>query len=150
MKIRLTKKFQFNAAHFLEGYEGKCSELHGHTYTLYVTVVGEPNTNRQSPTFGMVMDFVELKDIVNREVVSRLDHSLIVKDSGTGGELADFLSAKFDRIVRVGYQPTSENMILDFVERIAAALPPCAVLNSVRLEESPSSSAEWVAADQKQ
>ena len=59
--IRLTKEFSFEAAHALEGYDGACREIHGHSYRLFVTVKGEPSTDEYDPKQGMVMDFGLLK-----------------------------------------------------------------------------------------
>jgi 6-pyruvoyltetrahydropterin/6-carboxytetrahydropterin synthase len=67
----LTKIFKFDAAHNLIKYHGKCERLHGHTYRMDVTVQGVPDEE------GMVVDFKDLKDIVNKQVISRLDHSYI-------------------------------------------------------------------------
>ena len=55
--IRLTKEFTFEAAHALEGYDGLCREIHGHSYRLFVTVKGTPCADESNPKFGMVMDF---------------------------------------------------------------------------------------------
>ena len=41
-KIRITKKFEFEAGHALYGYDGKCKNIHGHSYKLWVTVIGSP------------------------------------------------------------------------------------------------------------
>ena len=68
-KIRLTKEFSFEAAHSLEGYDGACSQIHGHSYRLYVTIEGIPANREGDPKDGMVMDFGVLKQIVNCEVV---------------------------------------------------------------------------------
>lgn len=57
--IRLTKEFTFEAAHALEGYDGLCREIHGHSYRLFVTVKGTPCADESNPKFGMVMDFGE-------------------------------------------------------------------------------------------
>ncbi len=65
----LTKEFTFDAAHFLTKYHGKCENLHGHTYKLQVTIEGKPDHE------DMIMDFIELKDFVNKKVVDKLDHS---------------------------------------------------------------------------
>ena len=54
-KIRITKKFRFEAAHALYGYDGKCKNIHGHNYKLFVTIVGEPISNKSDVKFGMVM-----------------------------------------------------------------------------------------------
>ncbi|AKI98016.1 6-carboxytetrahydropterin synthase QueD [Kosmotoga pacifica] len=67
----ITKEFTFDAAHNLVKYHGKCEKLHGHTYRLRVTVVGEPNDE------GMVIDFLELKEVVKENVLKHLDHAYI-------------------------------------------------------------------------
>jgi len=67
----IRKLFKFDAAHNLVRYHGKCEALHGHTYRLKVGVKGVPDEE------GMVMDFLELKEIVGEKVISRLDHSYI-------------------------------------------------------------------------
>jgi 6-pyruvoyltetrahydropterin/6-carboxytetrahydropterin synthase len=67
----ISKEFKFDAAHNLVNYHGKCEKLHGHTYRLRVTLEGMPDPE------GMIVDFVELKKIVNDLVISRLDHSYI-------------------------------------------------------------------------
>nr|MDA3906383.1 6-carboxytetrahydropterin synthase [Bacteroidales bacterium] len=60
-KIRLTKEFKFETAHALKGYDGLCKHIHGHSYELLVTVIGEPLEDQNSPKLGMVMDFGDLK-----------------------------------------------------------------------------------------
>ena len=77
--IRLTKEFTFEAAHALEGYDGLCREIHGHSYRLFVTVKGTPCADESNPKFGMVMDFGELKRIVNEQILSRLDHAFVMR-----------------------------------------------------------------------
>jgi 6-pyruvoyltetrahydropterin/6-carboxytetrahydropterin synthase len=67
----LSRDFVFDAAHNLERYRGKCENLHGHTYRLRVTLIGEPDEE------GMIIDFVELKQIVTQHVLSLLDHSYL-------------------------------------------------------------------------
>ncbi|MFA6423569.1 MAG: 6-carboxytetrahydropterin synthase QueD [Patescibacteria group bacterium] len=65
----VTKSFYFESAHKLEDYDGKCKNLHGHSYRLEVTIEGKVNEN------GMVMDFSKLKKIVNEQIIDKLDHS---------------------------------------------------------------------------
>ena len=67
----LSKDFKFDAAHNLIHYHGKCEKLHGHTYRLRVVLEGVPDSE------GMIMDFLDLKQIVNEHVLSRLDHAYI-------------------------------------------------------------------------
>ena len=65
------KEFEFDAAHYLPEYNGKCERLHGHTYKLVVKVEGTPDKE------GMVIDFIRLKNIVKEEVLSKLDHACL-------------------------------------------------------------------------
>ena len=80
-KIRLTKEFRFEMAHALHNYDGLCKNIHGHSYILQVTVIGTPCQNKENPKLGMVMDFGDLKAIVNEEIVSKLDHTVVMPDS---------------------------------------------------------------------
>jgi len=67
----VTKEFDFDSAHFLPNYYGKCEHMHGHTYKLQVTVDGAVGDN------GLVIDFVILKKIVQSKVLDKLDHRVI-------------------------------------------------------------------------
>ncbi len=67
----ITKKFTFDAAHFLPSYNGKCEHLHGHTYALDVKVEGIPDAE------GMVIDFTKVKILTQDLVLSKLDHALL-------------------------------------------------------------------------
>ena len=145
--IRLTKEFTFEAAHMLEGYDGLCREIHGHSYKLFVTVKGEPQCNECSPKLGMVMDFGDLKAIVAREIIDRLDHSFVLRDTEDNRALAECFQNRFDNVVMVPYQPTCENMLSDFALRLLEALPDEVELYSLRLHETASSYAEWYAED---
>lgn len=67
----VTKEFSFDGAHHLVGYHGKCENLHGHTWTVQVTVEAEIQEN------GLAFDFVVLKKIVDEKAISILDHSYL-------------------------------------------------------------------------
>lgn len=140
--IYITKKFHFEAAHALAGYDGKCRNIHGHSYELKVTVKGEPIDELGNPKNGMVIDFHDLKRIVNEEVVERLDHSFII-GTNMPEDFVESAKRNFDKIVCVAYQPTTENMLADFAERIKVKLPQNVDLYSVRLQETRDSYAEW-------
>ena len=84
--IRLTKEFSFEAAHALDGYDGPCREIHGHSYRLFVTVKGTPAEDASNPKCGMVLDFGVLKRIVSEEIVSHFDHALVLRASESGEE----------------------------------------------------------------
>jgi len=144
--IRLTKEFSFEAAHALGGYDGPCREIHGHSYRLFVTIKGTPSRDEQNPKQGMVMDFGVLKKIVHEEIISRFDHALVLL-STADKELLKLLTAQFDNLIEVDYQPTCENMLDDFSRRITSRLPEGVTLHSLRLHETASSYAEWFAED---
>ncbi len=145
--IRLTKEFTFEAAHMLEGYDGLCREIHGHSYRLFVTIKGEPESDITSPKLGMVMDFGVLKRIVNEQIVDRLDHSFMMRNTPAAKQIAEELGMRFSKIVFTDYQPTCENMLGDFAERLLCALPDHIELHSLRLHETATSFAEWYASD---
>lgn len=67
MNIRITKEFDFEAAHALDGYEGKCKDIHGHSYHLKITLIGEPSKDVLLSDCGMVVDFGEIKSIVREQ-----------------------------------------------------------------------------------
>lgn len=147
--IRLTKEFTFEAAHALEGYDGLCREIHGHSYRLFVTVKGTPCADESNPKFGMVMDFGELKRIVNEQILSRLDHAFVMRRTAKSTRVAEQIGCRFGRIVLVDYQPTCENMLADFAARIEADLPSHVKLHALRLHETATSFAEWMAEDNR-
>jgi 6-pyruvoyltetrahydropterin/6-carboxytetrahydropterin synthase len=147
-KIRITKHFDFETAHALYGYDGKCKNIHGHSYHLHVTVIGIPIDDDQDPKNGMVMDFGDLKVIVKNEIINKLDHAVVLNENSPHRELANTINDHSHNVVLVPYQPTSENMLLDFAERIQKQLPQNVLLHSLKLYETANSYAEWHADDQ--
>lgn len=145
--IRLTKEFAFEAAHALVGYDGACREIHGHSYRLFVTVKGVPIDDVDSPKCGMVLDFGELKRVVNEQIISALDHSFVLRRTEENDTLNSLLCGRFNNVIMVDYQPTCENMLVDFAARIEANLPPTVMLYSLKLHETATSFAEWFAED---
>lgn len=146
-RIRLTKEFTFESAHALEGYDGKCRHIHGHSYRLYVTIIGEPIADPANPKYGMVMDFGALKALVGEEVVDRMDHAFVMRRTESADEVSMVLSEGFGNVVLVDYQPTCENMLADFAARISRRLPEGVALHSLKMYETATSFAEWYAED---
>lgn len=145
-KIRLTKEFYFEAAHSLWNYDGKCKNIHGHSYKLSITVIGTPQSDTQNPKLGMVLDFGDLKKIAKEEVVDKFDHAYIVNKAAPTEKLHE-LGQMFNRHEIVDYQPTCENMVIDIAQRIAPRLPQNVKLFSIKLYETATSYAEWYAND---
>lgn len=145
--IRLTKEFDFEMAHALEGYDGACQQIHGHSYRLFITILGSPITDNNSPKLGMVMDFGDLKKIVNTLITQRFDHALLLKQTESNAPLLKEMSVKWNRIEATPYQPTCENLLLFIVDQLNAHLPDHIKLVEVKLYETARSYATWSLAD---
>ena len=146
-KIRITKQFDFEAGHALYGYDGKCKNLHGHSYKLYVTVTGKPISETNHVKLGMVIDFGDLKKIVKDKIVNIFDHATVFNKNTPHIELAKELKDREHNVILVDYQPTTEMMIIDFANIIMSELPSHIQLHSLKLQETDSSYAEWFASD---
>jgi len=146
-KIRITKQFTFETGHALFGYDGKCRNVHGHSYKLSVTVIGTPITDPTNVKFGMVIDFTDLKRIVKEEIVDVFDHATVFNGNTPHAELAQELRDRGHHVILADYQPTSENMVIDFASKIKSRLPGNIALFSLKLQETDSSFAEWYASD---
>ena len=114
----LKSEIGFDSSHYLSGYEGKCSNIHGHRYRLVIKVRGnklrEGGSNR-----AMVEDFSFIK-LILKEIHDLFDHKLILEDDEIGKKLLGGLkscSQKFDYIL-VSYRPTAEEMSRDIFNRI--------------------------------
>jgi len=138
--IRITKEFKFEMAHALHGYDGLCKNIHGHSYKLWVTVKGEVRNENGHVKDGMVIDFAELKEIVKPEIIDKYDHSLVLNANSPHASID--LSA-FEKVFYLPYQPTSENLVMDFALKIKSKLPHDVELTKVVLSETATSFAEW-------
>lgn len=145
-KIRVTKRFHFEMAHTLHEYDGLCRNIHGHSYNLEVTLTGEPRNQPGHPKDGMVMDFGDLKKLVKSQIVSRFDHSLMVNKL-VPEEQIELLRKTSERIILVGFQPTTENIVSYIAKILQEKLPSEVSLFSIRLFETVTSFAEWFAED---
>lgn len=141
--IHLTKIFRFEAAHALMGYDGRCRNIHGHSYEMRVTVKGMPIMDDSSPKNGMVMDFGDLKRIVNEEIIDHYDHAFIINHN-MPQEFVDEVKRNYERIIVLPYQPTTELMLLDFSKKIKSRLPEGIQLVKIFLKETEGSYAEWI------
>lgn len=147
--IRITKQFSFETGHALYGYDGKCRNVHGHSYKLHVTVIGTPISDKNNVKYGMVIDFTDLKKIVKDEIVDVFDHATVFNKNTPHIELAKELQDRGHSVLLVDYQPTSEMMIIDFAAKIKSQLPSHIQLHSLKLQETDSSYAQWFASDNR-
>lgn len=144
--IRVTREFTFEMAHVLTNYDGPCKNVHGHSYRLFVTLSGIPVNDEANPKNGMVIDFTGLKSIVLKNIVDQFDHSVVISNH-SDPEKIEMMSKTFGNTVVVDYQPTCENLVADFAERLKDKFPPEVMLHSLRLYETAKSYAEWFASE---
>jgi 6-pyruvoyltetrahydropterin/6-carboxytetrahydropterin synthase len=133
-------------AHALKGYDGPCRNIHGHSYELYVTVIGNPLNDPSSPKNGMLMDFGDLKKIVRARIIEEFDHALVLNQE-SADEFLPLKSEVFGKTILVNFQPTSENLLIEFASRLIPLLPENVKLHNLKLRETVTSFAEWYAAD---
>jgi 6-pyruvoyltetrahydropterin/6-carboxytetrahydropterin synthase len=131
-------------AHALPGHDGPCRNIHGHSYELFVTITGIPNQDRNSPKYGMLLDFKDLKQMVKDCIIDEFDHSLVLNREFVNEDFGK-TNALYGNLILVDYQPTTENLLLDFAERIKQRLPSQVKLHSLKLRETLTSYAEWYA-----
>ncbi|MFK4784647.1 6-carboxytetrahydropterin synthase QueD [Fusobacterium sp. MFO224] len=134
----LTAEHSMDAAHFLSGYNGKCSNIHGHRWKVIVSVK-EEELKIEGPERGMVFDFKDLKDIVKEEV-DFFDHSLIVEEGTLKENTVRALLDENFRIEFVKFRPTAESFAKYFFDRIESKGYR---VNSVKVYETPNNCAVY-------
>lgn len=139
-ELRITKEFSFEGAHALVGYNGKCRHIHGHSYKLLITVTGTPSSQEDDPKNGMIIDFSDLKLLVQKHILDFFDHALLLREDAP---LANELAAAYNNVRILDFQPTCENMVCHIAHTLEAVLPSPARLYCVRLYETSTSYAEW-------
>ncbi len=122
----------FDSAHFLKGYEGKCSNIHGHRWTVTVSVQS-PVLHKGGQLGGMVIDFGDLKKAV-RALADAWDHALIFEDGSLQPETVAALQAEQFRMLPVPFRPTAEHMACYFYQTLKAQGLP---VKEVRVYETP-------------
>lgn len=106
----------FDSAHFLKGYDGKCSNIHGHRWLVEVTVTSE-DVEEEGQIRGMIVDFKTLKEAL-KQLVDELDHSLIMESGSLREKTKAALDEEGFRIVELPFRPTAENLAKYFFDRM--------------------------------
>ena len=140
--ISITKIFRFESAHAIHQYEGSCKNIHGHSYELHVTVKAKQPTGGYVEGLGIILDFKELKSLVQSHVVKQLDHKLLLSKAYLAEHTRDFSREELN-VFEV--EPTAENILVFARDRILGSLPPHIKLHSLKLWETRDSYAEWLA-----
>lgn len=113
----LRTESEFDSAHFLSGYEGKCSNIHGHRWKV-VAEVSADKLVENGQERGMLVDFKTFKDILKEETES-MDHALIIERDTLGDTLYSMLCDKGFKIISLDFRPTAENLSKFFYDRLA-------------------------------
>ncbi|KGQ42295.1 6-carboxy-5,6,7,8-tetrahydropterin synthase [Gallibacterium anatis] len=138
--LKVAKEFSFDMAHLLDGHDGKCQNLHGHTYKLQVIVSGETEDNGAKK--GMVIDFADLKRAVNELIISPMDHAFIYDQSSEREtKIAQLLQQLNSKTFALPVRSTAENLVQFIFQRLQENVS--FHLHSVRLWETPTSFAEY-------
>lgn len=147
--MRVTKEITFDCAHMLSGHDALCKNLHGHTYKLQVGIEGTQITEGSSA--DMIIDFKDLKEAINNEVMVRFDHATIISGEGYRGAAEQkllYLVKTFDlRHVILPRRTTAEDMALYIrqviTDYLSSHLEKYNISNvSIRLYETPTSYVE--------
>ncbi len=130
----LKNEIQFDTAHYLSGYEGKCSNIHGHRYRLVVELASD-TLHQSSQQRGMLADFGDVKAML-KQIADQYDHKLLIEDNADGRAVAQQLAQVPNQFAvwMVPYRPTAEEMSRDIYYQIKAAGYP---VYSVELFETP-------------
>ena len=113
---QLTTHACFDSAHFLSGYEGKCSNIHGHRWKLEVTVQNE-TLEQTGQMRGMIVDFGQLKDDI-KKIADEFDHSFIIEEGTLKEKTVEALREEEFRMIFVHFRPTAENFAKYFYDRV--------------------------------
>ena len=136
--MRITKEFEFEAAHRLLNYKGDCNNLHGHSYKLFVTITGSKDS--LSPQ-GILMDFKHLKSAVQDRVLEEYDHATIINAEDKA--LFQFCLTEKMKHLSLSGNPTVEIMVQDIWDKLVNVMPTDVVLANIRLYETSTSYCEY-------
>jgi len=139
--LSVTKIFYFEMAHAIDGYSGPCKNVHGHSYELHVTVSNSFSGDDYIPAPGFVLDFKELKQLVQSSVLETLDHKLVLSDRFLAKNSALALQ---ENLMVWNAEPTAENILIYIQKILCEKLPAGIQLASLTLYETKSSYAVWM------
>ena len=136
----LKNEVEFDMAHYLSGYEGKCANIHGHRYRLIVKVSSE-KLHKEGQLRGMVDDFSNIKKVL-KKIHDLYDHKLVLEENEEGREVAKKLqeSGPIFEVFFVPYRPTAEEMSRDIFRQIRSA---GVNVTEVELFETPTNSCTY-------
>jgi len=136
--FKVSKEFSFDMAHILDGHDGKCQNLHGHTYKLQVEVSGE--LVQHGAKKGMVVDFTDVKTVVKTVILDPMDHAFIYDTTSEREcKIANLLNELNSKTFGIPVRTTAEEMARFIFNQLKEKLP----LSAIRLWETPTSFCEY-------
>ena len=142
--LRLTKIFHFEMAHAIHGYQGACKNIHGHSYELHVTLGTVEIQKEYIPMPGFIIDFKQIKNLVNTAIIEKFDHSLILSTAYLSDHPTNNIH---DNLIIWEVEPGAENILLYMQDVLNSRLPSDIKLIQIKLYETKDSFAEWIADD---
>ncbi len=142
--LRLTKIFHFEMAHAIHGYQGACKNIHGHSYELHVTLGTVEIQKEYIPMPGFIIDFKQIKNLVNTAIIEKFDHSLILSTAYLSDHPTNNIH---DNLIIWEVEPSAENILLYMQDVLNSRLPSDIKLIQIKLYETKDSFAEWIADD---
>jgi 6-pyruvoyltetrahydropterin/6-carboxytetrahydropterin synthase len=144
--IAVTRKLEFDAGHRIPDHRSQCRNLHGHRYTLELTLTGEVIETPGAADNGMVMDFSEIKAIAKTHIVDVWDHAFLVYEGDHA--VRDFLATlPGHKTVVLDRVPTVENLVKIVFDILAphyhGHFGHALALTHVRLYETPNCWADY-------
>lgn len=133
--LSITKIVRFEAAHVISSYRGPCGNIHGHSYELHITINGT-----MSHKTTMLMDFSELKKLINKAVIKDFDHALLLKRNAVNLAASKNVATK---LCWLEEEPTAEFLVVYIAGQLRPLLPEQVLLKRVRLYETDSCYADW-------
>lgn len=127
----------FDSAHFLHGYKGKCANIHGHRWRVVATIKSKQLKN-DLQTNGMIVDFSDLKNDL-KILCDNLDHSLIIEKGSLCDSLYNALVAENFKIITLPFRPTAENLAKYFYQNLAKKYD----IDSIDVYETPNNCASY-------
>ncbi len=132
--MKIAKEFTWEMGHRLPFHDGKCKNLHGHSYKCMIELTGEPDKN------GIVLDYYDLKKIID-PILDEMDHAFMVWSGDK--ELIESLEKLNSRMVLVDFQTTAENICVYLLNKIKSSkLPTNIKALKVRILETENTYAE--------
>lgn len=134
----------FDSAHFLSGYNGKCANIHGHRWTIEVTINGN-SLQTEGEKRGMIIDFSDLKKAV-RSLADDFDHALIYEQGTLKPETENALADEGFRTIKFPFRPTAEELAKYFFNQLKNKGFPVYI---VTVFETPDNSASYQETEEK-